>query len=134
MGVQKLGDIGTVLIVEDDPVQQDILKEYFQSRSLAECLFANDGKEAIRLLNAQSDAIRLITCDLNMPELDDIEFLDYLQSHQSTIPIIIITSAGGLIPDSAAMLAKANGLNLLGTIKKPAKPSQLTRMLAPVLW
>lgn len=132
-GTGAMENLGTVLIVDDDPVQQKTLVTYFESRNLASCLVANNGDEAANFVKNNSQ-FGLITCDLNMPDNDGIEFLEFLVSSNYIFPIVIITSARQFVSESALMLAKAHNLNVLGMIKKPATASQLTRIIAPILY
>ncbi|OFZ56546.1 MAG: hypothetical protein A3D92_15950 [Bacteroidetes bacterium RIFCSPHIGHO2_02_FULL_44_7] len=76
------------LIVEDEKLAQDVLKKYIsQIPSLYLIQTCNNASEAIAYLH--SNAVDLIFLDINMPELNGIEFLKTLQHS----PSIIITTA-----------------------------------------
>lgn len=128
----EMPDRNKVLIVEDDPVQQKVIAAYIEKRCAASCLIAGNGRQAMALLNEQAESIRLITCDLNMPESDGIELLDAIRQINHSVPIVIITSAREFVAKSAEMLARAHGLNFLGVIRKPTRTADLDKVLAPV--
>lgn len=119
-----------ILIVEDDPIQQEILRDLFSNRGVQDLLIAENGTEAIAALKQAAGPIDLITCDLNMPECDGIEFLNHLRDQNSSTPVVIITSAHEFVSKSASILAKAHGLNILGTLRKPIAVWQLNKVLA----
>jgi len=76
------------LIVEDEKLAQDVLKKYISlipSLQLIQC--CNNASEAISYLH--SHKVDLIFLDINMPELNGIEFLKTLQH----LPYVIITTA-----------------------------------------
>lgn len=83
----------SILVVDDD---------YF-TRKLLEVLLAQDGftvfqadnaSQALNILNENS--IDVITCDVMMPDMDGIAFLEALKSSADNahIPVVIVTAAG----------------------------------------
>lgn len=127
-----MAEIKTALVVEDDPVQQQLIKAYLESRQVETCLVANNGTEAMALVGQHKASLNLITCDLNMPDGDGIEFIEHLKREKIDIPIILITSAKEFIIKSAEMLAKAHGLPFFGVVRKPTKVWELNKVLAPL--
>lgn len=76
------------LIIDDEPLAQDIIKKYANDvKSIEIKGFCGDAIEAMEILNTQK--IDLIFLDINMPKLSGIEFLKTFKNP----PIIIITSA-----------------------------------------
>lgn len=56
-----------ILIVEDEPILREIMKDYFENEGYA-VLEAADGKEALALFQAHD--VHLIILDIMLPELD----------------------------------------------------------------
>ncbi len=84
---------GTVLIVEDDSLLQDLLNQRFIQGG-HRVLKAHDAEEARRLLTAETpDAILL---DLVLPGMNGIAFLEELKQGQNTrsIPVVIVSNLG----------------------------------------
>lgn len=76
------------LIVEDEKLAQEVLKQYISHiPSLLLLQTCNNACEAISYLH--SNKVDLIFLDINMPELNGIEFLKTLQQ----APTVIITTA-----------------------------------------
>ncbi len=122
-----------VLVVDDDPILCEVLRSYFEERGVLQVSIAEDGNEARTILDANAGAIDLISCDLNMPDADGIEFMQHLKEAGSQIPVLIISSAHESVVSSAALLAKTHNLNLISTIRKPVNKEKLETALASFL-
>lgn len=60
-----------VIIIEDDPDDQDVLKEVFAKLKYGnELLFFSDGYKTLQYLNSTDVAPFLMLCDINMPKMD----------------------------------------------------------------
>ncbi len=119
----------TVLIVDDDPITRQLLAAFAQSIGATRILQAADGTEATRELDQHSGEIKLIFCDLEMPEMDGIELLGYLHARDFTGAIAIVSGAHRSIVESAAKLANLHGLNFLGRISKPPTKATLDKLI-----
>jgi adenylate cyclase len=81
----------SILVVEDSPVNQKILKNLLEGEGYA-IQTANHGKEALGLL--QAEAPDLIVLDILMPEMDGLELCRLLKQQPvlCDIPVIFISS------------------------------------------
>ncbi|SFV55077.1 Probable two-component response regulator [hydrothermal vent metagenome] len=81
-----------LLSVDDDEFNQELASAIFDDYKSITVLQANNGKEAISLLD--KEVVDLILLDLIMPEMDGFETLDYLKSNAEyrDIPVIVVTS------------------------------------------
>lgn len=82
----------TILVVDDSDLIRNFLKKIFSDTY--EVLIASDGKEAIDLI--KSDTENKIVCmllDLNMPNVDGFEVLEYFKNNNlfTKIPVSVIT-------------------------------------------
>src|SRR5512145_1235788 len=76
------------LIVDDEPLSQDVLKKYISDAPMLELMKSCfDAFEATEIL--QTNAIQLIFLDINMPGLSGVRFVRTL----SNPPLIIFTTA-----------------------------------------
>ena len=82
----------TVLVVEDEVVNQQLLGKILGDQYI--CEYANNGKEAIRMLMKDSRRYSLILLDLFMPEMGGFEVLSVLKEDTALkrIPVIVLTS------------------------------------------
>lgn len=101
-----------VLIVEDEFINQEILKEILSDEY--ELLTASNGAEAFSVLNASPKPISLILLDINMPVMDGITFIKEIKkdNKHNNIPIIVLTS-------EKSSEIEALSLGAVDFIKKP---------------
>lgn len=80
----------TVLIVDDQPVMLDMLKECLESMGYETCV-ASDANEGLRrLYERQPD---LVITDLWMPGMDGFEFSKIIR-YACDVPIMMLTAVG----------------------------------------
>lgn len=81
-----------ILIVEDEFINQEILKEILSSDY--EILTASNGLEALHVIETNATPISLILLDLNMPLMDGLTLLKEIKKDEKNknIPIIVLTS------------------------------------------
>jgi len=108
----------TVLVIDDSlMVRQQV------GRALAAGGFAMveaiDGVDALQKL-AASPEIRLVVCDVNMPRMNGIEFLERLNASGSSVPVVMLTTEG-----QPELIQRAKSLGAKGWIVKPFKPELL---------
>jgi CheY-like chemotaxis protein len=80
----------TVLIVDDDPVAQDILEGHLASEGY-NLILASSGFQALRYL--EQDQPDLVVLDVMMPHLDGFEVCQRIKADERWrhIPVILIT-------------------------------------------
>lgn len=120
--MQPLGDVGPVLVVDDNDEVRAGIGALLESAGFRVALVP-DGREALRALCAADDVPSLVVLDLMMPLLDGWDLLDELRhdSQLAAIPVIVL-SAHPL----AALAHNAGAVAVLG---EPVDPEAL---LAPV--
>lgn len=113
----------TILIVDDNPMNVDILKE--ATTAIGQIpLPALSGQEALRLV--EQNKPDLILLDIMMPEMNGYEVLEILKKHPDTVNIpVIIISALDRVED------RVRGL-LQGSQDYITKPFELTEVQARV--
>ena len=80
------------LIIEEDKKTIEEYKEYFKdNRHIKIVKVANDGKEAINLIESRVD-YDLIILDLILPNIDGFEVLDYLKKNNIKKKVIVTSS------------------------------------------
>jgi two-component system phosphate regulon response regulator OmpR len=78
-----------VLIVDDDPVVRDLVREYLQSHGFAVSVL-HDGAGLKRRIEAERPS--LVVLDVMMPERDGISALRELRDGGEDIPVIFLTA------------------------------------------
>jgi DNA-binding NtrC family response regulator len=98
---------GTILIVDDDPVQRRLLEGMAQ-RLGYEAMAVDGGTEAMEILSSPGrGGVEVLVLDLVMPELDGFAVMERLKKSSIDIPIIVQTANGSLDTVISAMRAGA---------------------------
>lgn len=71
----------------------------------------------------------IIMLDLAMPVMDGIELLGFLERAQSKARIVIASGFDDAILEAAARLGQAQGLTIVGSLKKPIAAAALRALL-----
>ncbi len=112
-----------VLIVDDNKTNRNILKYQLENWEL-DVTMAASGKEGI-LLFANSNPFELVITDMQMPEMDGVEFTNSIKKMNAAIPVVLFTSMGDLIPQkelfSSVLMKPLKQQQLLDTILNELK-------------
>src|SRR4029079_3897323 len=110
-----------ILIVEDNDVVQDILRQFFETRYTVQ--IAANASQALSLIVRSAPDVALL--DIKMPGLDGISLLKSLREMGVTVPIFIMTGYDSLQVAQDALNAGANGY-----LPKPFDLLHLDRLVA----
>jgi len=119
----------TILVVDDDPF---ILKLHARTlanlgfTSVTTCEGALRALEAIDLAASPPD---LILLDLNMPDMDGVEFMRYLVKRDYAGSVILLSGEDERVLQAAEKLVQAHQITLLGHMRKPIKQDGLGNLL-----
>ncbi|TGM60322.1 EAL domain-containing protein [Leptospira vanthielii] len=121
----------TFLVVEDDDFQREVIVDILMRLGVQKVTEARTGTEALKIINEVNySPIDIILCDLNMPEMDGMEFLRHIGNSHSTIATIIMSALDGALIESVKKMAGAYGTYLLGAIEKPVTPAHLEALFS----
>lgn len=115
----------SALIIDDDPTQIAILTAYFTSLQIPRIDSACNAALALGKLQDQNLDYDLIVSDLQMPEMDGLEFLRHLATLKYKGSLALMSGVEHSLLDHAAKLAKMHKLNLIGHIHKPLNKAVL---------
>jgi two-component system repressor protein LuxO len=85
--------IPVVLLIEDSPTLALVYKDYLKSLK-CHVEHRESGQEGLDYINNSSPS--LILLDLQLPDMDGMEILKYIQQQQYLCTVIIITSHGSV--------------------------------------
>lgn len=131
-----------VMVLEDDDFQRNMLVGMLGALGVTSVLSASNGKQALEIIHGpKSAAIDVALCDLNMPEMDGMEFLRHLGAGSQNIAVILTSALDGKLLASVGRMTELYGVHLLGVIEKPVlleslrehllKYRQMTRRMPP---
>ncbi len=83
--------MNSVLIVEDEPPQLEMLAEYFQMENY-QAFTADNGETALEVI--RNEAVDLVVSDIQMPKMNGIELVCRLNEVKPELPIILMTGYG----------------------------------------
>jgi CheY-like chemotaxis protein len=89
---------GPIIVVEDDPDDQEILKEVFQEMKILNTIkYYYSTKDALEYLLTTTEKPFLIICDVNIPVMSGTEFKKQINSTPSlrrkSIPFVFLTTS-----------------------------------------
>ena len=82
---------GTVLIVDDDNFQLEILGQQLHGLGWSRLLFAGSGQAALQLFDTHKADIRLIISDLSMPDMDGLVLMRHFAQRELDAAMILIS-------------------------------------------
>ncbi|HVO96782.1 MAG TPA: response regulator [Bryobacteraceae bacterium] len=119
-----------VLIVDDSAAIRKILHRVLVQAEvpLGQVHEAGDGQEAFEKL--KTEKIGLILSDINMPNMDGIEFLTKVKGEDAfkAVPVLMVTTEG-----SQAKVMQALQLGAAGYVKKPFTADQIKEKLTGII-
>jgi len=108
-----------ILLIEDDMIEVMKLNRTISSLKLDHIIMeANNGEEALKILEQKDRLPDIILLDLNMPKINGIEFLKILKGDKRLryIPTIILTTS-----NNKKDLLECFEIGIAGYILKPLK-------------
>lgn len=113
----------TILVAEDNPINQKIAQKHLEKMGF-DVILAENGLEAIRLLAEHRSKIVLILMDCQMPILDGIETTRRIRLNQDSIPIVALTANDSEEDRSVCLKAGMDGF-----LTKPFSKEKLSDVL-----
>lgn len=113
--------MSNILIIDDEKAIRKTLTEIlsFEGYDVVE---AADGEEGLRLFKEKTYDV--VLCDIKMPKLDGMEFLQKAGEHNPDIPIIMISGHGNI--ETAVEAVKKGAYDFI------QKPPDLNRLLITI--
>jgi DNA-binding NtrC family response regulator len=123
-----------VLVVDDDPLQLEILERAFNSFGAVEVAKASDGYEAKLLIEEVQQPFGLIVLDFCLPDFDGFEMLNYFNNCGSETRFVLLSGMPQYVLDKAEKLSEMRKLRLIGTLQKPISISELMDVVKGQNW
>ena len=110
-----------ILIIDDERSIRNVLKDILTNEGF-KVVEAADGEEGLKKFHANS--YDLVLCDIKMPKLDGLEFLDNIIQANSEVPVIMISGHGNI--ETAVDAVKKGAYDYI------SKPPDLNRLLITI--
>ena len=118
----------TVLVVEDNEINREMLTAILSSEYRV--LEAENGQEALSLLEQYKEGISLVFLDIIMPVMDGYTFLSVMKANPaySSVPVIVITQSDEVSDEVAALSHGAADF-----VVKPYQPQIILHRAANII-
>ena len=117
-----------VLLLDDDTFMLELLQDMLNELGSFDMSAESDARRALKRLAAVPPA--LLICDLAMPDMDGIEFMQAAALAGFGGHVLLLSGVDSGVRRAAEELARAYGLKVLGAFKKPISPHELAAALA----
>ena len=118
-----------ILVVDDEHFMLKLIKEMLGKLGYYHVTTCTSGRAALDIISKKDCMPDLILLDLNMPEMDGIEFLRHVEALAFTGSMLLISGENDRMMQSAEQLVKSHQISTLGYIKKPFSPIELDEHL-----
>ena len=118
-----------LLIVDDSATMRKIIMRGLRQAGIdvGDCKEAGDGVEGLAAM--EQGKFDLILSDVNMPNMNGLEFVKGVsEKHPDAPPIVMITTEG-----SEEIIREAMSNGAKGYLKKPFTPDKIQEVIGPIL-
>ena len=120
-----------ILVLDDSPMMRKLIRRSLEKIDGidAEILEAGDGAHGLSALEEHGTSVDLVLCDLNMPNMDGLAFMEILSSRAdlATIPVVFVTA-----DRSDENVRQAVRIGAAGVLGKPLDPAELAEVVREV--
>lgn len=121
-----------ILVVDDDAFMLKLLQRILTLQGFTRITTCLSGQGGLDAFDQAPTPIALVLLDLNMPEMDGIQFVRHLVKRKFSGSIILISGEDERMLITAQKLVEAHRINILGHLQKPV--TQETLAAALVKW
>ena len=118
-----------ILLLDDDRFMLTMQSRMLRSMGYLMIGTAGSSESALAMLHGEPLAVDVIVCDLNMPGIDGIEFLQRLSATPFHGSVILLSGEGMRIMHTVQKILGPGKLVILGALEKPAGRAALRALL-----
>ena len=118
-----------ILVLDDEPFMLKLIAHMLASLGFKQVTTCDNGHAALESIDSQNNPPNLIMLDLNMPEMDGIEFVRHLVERHYSGSLILISGEDERMLQTAEKLVRAHKISSLGHLQKPVNPKDLSALL-----
>ena len=118
-----------ILVVDDSTLVRNLIQKVFNDQF--EVILASDGKEALDFIETNNtDNVLGVLLDLNMPNVDGFEVLEYFKNNNlfTKIPVAVVTG-----DDSKETVNKAFAYPIVDVLNKPFNERDIKRIVTNIV-
>lgn len=118
-----------ILVLDDDSFTLKLLARMLANLGYNSVTLCDSGRAALEQINSTGSRPDLILLDLNMPEMDGIEFVRHLVERHYTGSLILFSGEDEHMLQAAEKLVQSHKIKVPGSLQKPVTPEKLAALL-----
>ena len=118
-----------IMLLDDEPFMLTLLKHVLKNIGYSQVTGFSSGESALASLDQEAAQPEVILLDLNMPEMDGLEFVRHLVKRSFVGNLILVSGEGERMLEATVKLVSAHKIGVLGHLQKPVKPDELSALL-----
>lgn len=117
-----------ILVVDDSNITRNLLEHIFKDKY--KVVMANNGQGAIDTVDVMKESIVAILLDLNMPEVNGFDVLDYFKANGilDSIPVCIVTGE-----EAPEIIGKVKSYPVSAILLKPFSAEQISTVVSKAI-
>lgn len=118
-----------VILIDDDPFQVKLISHQLTLSGYGNATSFTNANRALESIGQQDLADTVVILDLNMPQMDGLEFLEKLKDSPFRGALLLISGEDERVLQATVKLAVAYDFQVLGHLNKPVRQEQLKKLL-----
>jgi len=118
-----------ILALDDEPLMLKLLSHILANLGFLSVTTCDNGRAALEWVDSPDQYPDLILLDLNMPEMDGVEFVRHLVERHYIGSLILVSGEDERMLETAVKLVQAHKITVLGHLHKPVTPEGLAALL-----
>lgn len=118
-----------ILLLDDEPYTLKLMGLMLANLGFTQVTACDKGRAALEFIDRSDHAPDLILLDLNMPEMDGIEFVRHLVDRHYNGSLILVSGEDERMLQTAESLIRAHRITVLGRLHKVVTPPALASLL-----
>lgn len=115
------------MLVDDDPFILKLAERILNKLGATDITKCESAEDALSQLDRNTPDIMI--SDLKMPKMDGITFIRHLAEREYSGGIILLSGENKRVLETVEALARVHRLAVLGSLQKPVKPADLSKLI-----
>jgi EAL domain-containing protein (putative c-di-GMP-specific phosphodiesterase class I)/FixJ family two-component response regulator len=118
-----------ILVLDDEPLMLKLLSHMLVNLGFTQVTTCTTGRSALERIDNANDRPHIVLLDINMPEMDGLEFVRHLVERCYAGSIILVSGEDERMMQTTESLIQAHSLSTLGYLHKPFNLKDLSSLL-----